>query len=141
MTKVTSELVLLDVNVLIALAWANHPFHLSARQRLEDPAIRWASCALTQLGFIRLSANPAAVDRAVSPREAVTMLDALVHDGGHVYLNQHPAPTNFRQDFTPLSGHKQVTDTYLRALARHNHARLLTFDARLKMFPGVEVLS
>jgi uncharacterized protein len=141
MTKATSELLLLDVNVLIALAWANHPFHRSARRRLEAPAIRWASCALTQLGFIRISANPAAVGGAVSPREAVALLIAMVSDGGHVYLTGHPAPAEFPEEFAPVLGHQQVTDTYLRMLARRNHARLLTFDARLKTLPGVEVLS
>ena len=40
---------LLDVNVLLALAWPNHQFHVAAIERLERKKERWATCALTQL--------------------------------------------------------------------------------------------
>jgi predicted nucleic acid-binding protein len=59
--KATSDLLLLDVNVLLAMAWPNHQFHLAVVRRLESRPNRWATCAITQLGFIRLSANQAVV--------------------------------------------------------------------------------
>jgi predicted nucleic acid-binding protein len=55
----SSSLLLLDVNVLLALAWPNHQFHAAALRELQPRRGRWATCALTQLGFIRLSSNPA----------------------------------------------------------------------------------
>ena len=58
---------LLDVNVLLALAWPSHQFHAVATRRLDDPEQRWSTCAITQLGFIRLSSNAAAVSTPVSP--------------------------------------------------------------------------
>ena len=54
---------LLDVNTLLALAWPNHQFHRPVVARLDQrPPPRWATCALTQLGFVRLSSNPAIVE-------------------------------------------------------------------------------
>jgi hypothetical protein len=39
MKRVHSELLLLDVNVLLALAWPNHQFHAAATHRLELEAL------------------------------------------------------------------------------------------------------
>jgi uncharacterized protein len=77
MKKTSSDLLLLDVNVLLAIAWPNHQFHEAATALLSSRN-RWATCALTQLGFIRLSSNPAAVATGRSPREAAGLLARLV---------------------------------------------------------------
>ncbi|MBV8842987.1 MAG: PIN domain-containing protein [Bryobacterales bacterium] len=140
MKKDRSDLVLLDINVLLALAWPNHQFHSSATQRLERRKQRWATCALTQLGFIRLSCNPAAVTDAVSPLKAASLLAQLVQDGFHEYLSNSPAPAGVADAFGRILGHQQVTDAYLIAFARASGARLLTFDARLKNIEHVELL-
>ena len=63
MKRASSDLLLLDLNVLLAVAWPNHQFHASANSALSRKN-RWATCALTQLGFIRLSSNPAAIPTA-----------------------------------------------------------------------------
>ena len=67
--KASSDLLLLDVNVLLALVWPNHQFHTAATQRLESSHQGWATCALTQLDFIRISSNPAALATAKTPAE------------------------------------------------------------------------
>ncbi len=134
MKKTRSDLLLLDVNVLLALAWPNHQFHAAATRRLETSQDRWATCALTQLAFIRLSSNPAAVPAAKTPAEAAILLAAMVKDTLHVYLKSLHAPSN--EDsirlFERTPGSKQVTDAYLLSLARRHKAKLLTFDTRLK---------
>jgi toxin-antitoxin system PIN domain toxin len=134
MNKVSSELLLLDVNVLLALAWPNHQFHEAATRRLESSRGRWATCALTQLGFIRLSSNPAAVPGAKTPAEAATLLAAMVKDPLHVYLASLSAPCDEAsiQVFERILGSKQVTDAYLLRLARQHRARLTTFDSKLR---------
>jgi toxin-antitoxin system PIN domain toxin len=141
MKKVSSKLLLLDVNVLLALAWPNHPFHASALRRLEGSRDRWATCALTQLGFIRISSNPAAIPAGKPPADAARLLAAMVADALHVYLDTAPAPA--LEDFITLlertPGSRQVTDAYLLWLARQNEATLLTFDARLKALAESEV--
>ncbi|HEY4052663.1 MAG TPA: hypothetical protein VGL74_02910, partial [Terriglobales bacterium] len=73
MKKTSSDLLLLDVNVLLAIAWPNHQFHAAAVAALASRS-HWATCALTQLGFIRISSNPAAIAAARSPREATGLL-------------------------------------------------------------------
>lgn len=140
MKKDYSEVLLLDINVLLALAWPNHQFHDSATRRLEPPRQRWATCALTQLGFIWLSSNPAVIRGAVRPSQAAELLSELVRDHLHTYLSLS-APAKTTDAFTNLLGHKQVTDAYLVAVAREHRARLLTFDARLRELGNVELLA
>jgi hypothetical protein len=134
MKKASSELLLLDVNVLLALAWPNHQFHAAATHRLESSRDRWATCALTELGFIRLSSNPAAVPAAKTPAEAATLLAAMVNDPLHVYIKLLSAPSDEEsiQVFERILGNKQVTDAYLLRLARQHQAKLTTFDSKLR---------
>lgn len=133
MKKASSDLLLLDVNVLLAIAWPNHQFHAAAIAALS-PKKRWATCALTQLGFIRLSSNPAAIATARSPHEAAGLLALLVADSLHVYLDSLPAPASegWRDAFGEILGHAQVTEAYLLRLAAANNAVLVTFDRRLR---------
>jgi uncharacterized protein len=134
MKKASSDLLLLDVNVLLALAWPNHQFHAAATQRLELSGEKWATCALTQLGFIRLSSNPAAVTTAKAPAEAARLLAVMVRDPLHVYLKSLRAPSDEPsiKVFERILGSKQVTDAYLMNLARQHKAKFMTFDARLR---------
>ncbi len=147
MKKGSSNLLLLDVNVLLALAWPNHQFHFVATERLTRGRERWATCALTQLGFIRLSSNPAAVGVSKSPREVASLLSLLTQDSRHVYWNLLPSPANqeFLGGLERILGSKQVTDAYLLTLAIQNHAKLLTFDSGVSAIAAaessVEVLS
>ena len=59
----TVSVSLLDVNVLLALAWPTHVHHLAAhRWFAENHDAGWATCPLTQLGFVRLAMQPAVED-------------------------------------------------------------------------------
>ncbi len=133
MRKASSDQLLLDVNVLLALAWPNHQFHAAATGRLERNKERWATCALTQLGFIRLSSNPAAVGVPKSPWHAASLLALLAQDPQHIYWDSLPSPASqpFIEGFERILGSKQVTDAYLLTLAAQHHGKLVTFDARL----------
>jgi toxin-antitoxin system PIN domain toxin len=133
MKKASSDLLLLDVNVLLALAWPNHQFHSTAIAALSSRT-RWATCALTQLGFIRLSSNPAAVATAKRPDQAAGLLARLVADSFHIYLNELPAPTaeHWLDIFGALLGQRQVTEAYLLRLASAHNAAFVTFDRRLQ---------
>src|SRR6516225_12215613 len=118
MKKESTDLLLLDINVLLALAWPNHQFHTSATRRLRTGQ-RWATCALTQLGFIRLSSNPAAIHGAVRPAQAAELPSELVRDRFHTYLSMPPPAENL-EVFRSLLGYRQVPDAYLVATA-HEH--------------------
>ncbi|CAN7736426.1 PIN domain-containing protein [Pseudorhodoferax sp. LjRoot39] len=120
--------VLLDVNTLVALGWVEHEAHAAVVQRL-DTAAAWATCAITQLGFVRISCTSGIFSRTLSPPQAHAALQALCADAEHAYLAEHPAVTAC--DFSLLSGPRQTTDTYLLALAQHHGMRLLTLDKLL----------
>ena len=121
---------LLDVNVLIALTWPTHVHHGPARhwfERYSDAG--WATCPITQLGFVRLSSNPKIIRDAVSPREAVSMLARLTALSGHVFWPD-TIGVNASGPFAALSfvGHRQATDAYLLALAQCREGQLVTLD-------------
>ncbi|HEY7214702.1 MAG TPA: TA system VapC family ribonuclease toxin [Thermoanaerobaculia bacterium] len=123
---------MLDVNALLALAWPNHQFHAAVLARLDrQPAPQWATCALTQLGFVRLSSNPNIVEVRKTPAEAVALLADLIGDRQHVYLEALPALPQTAGVFRHLLGHQQVTDAYLLGVAEASGATLLTLDRRL----------
>ncbi|MEA2327368.1 MAG: uncharacterized protein QOE68_2327 [Thermoanaerobaculia bacterium] len=134
MTKALSRArpLLLDVNVLLALAWPNHQFHNAVVERLDRRSSpTWATCLLTQLGFVRLSSNPAIVDVRQSPAQAIDLLQRLMSDEHHVYFGVLPTLDSVEGTFKKLLGHQQVTDAYLVAVAAANDATLLTLDQRL----------
>jgi toxin-antitoxin system PIN domain toxin len=134
MKKGSSRRLLLDVNVLLALAWPNHQFHRAVLSRLERSTEQWSTCALTQLGFIRLSSNPAVVGLSKSPAEAAALLREVVEDPLHVYLETLPAPSDAPviDCFARILGSKQVTDAYLLRLAQAHDTTLVTFDRRIQ---------
>ena len=121
---------LLDANLLIALAWPQHVHHAQAHAWFQKDGQRaWATCPLTQVAFVRISSNPKIIPDAVSPRDALAVLEKITALSGHHFwadaINAVDAAS-----FASLSlvGHRQVTDTYLLALAQHNKGRLATFD-------------
>jgi hypothetical protein len=120
---------LLDVNVLLALAWPNHQHHGAAHAWFHREAGRgWATCALTQLGFIRLSSNPAYTSAPATPREAARLLGQLTAHTAHHYWAALAEPAS--NDFERALGHQQVVDAYLVSVAERHHGRLVTFDQR-----------
>src|ERR1700686_3822248 len=123
---------LLDVNALLALAWPTHQFHAAVVDRLDRrPVPVWATCLLTQLGFVRLSSNPAIVDLRTTPGQALDLLSRLTADEHHRYFDLLPPHVSTEHVFRPLLGHQQVTDAYFVAVAEANDATLLTLDRRL----------
>ncbi|MBA2743842.1 MAG: PIN domain-containing protein [Chthoniobacterales bacterium] len=121
---------LLDTNVLLALAWPNHQHHAAAHGWFRAESRHgWATCAFTQLGFVRLSSNPAYTADAATPQEAATLLHALVTHKSHRFWPSPPAdrPALYAQ----VLGHLQVNDAWLVEAARRQRGRLVTLDTRL----------
>lgn len=121
---------LLDANVLIALAWPQHVHHVAAHRWFDSKSRgAWATCAITQLAFVRISSNPKIIPEAATPRSAHAVLNELVTLPGHVYWEALPSPAGCEAlKAVPVVGHRQVTDAYLIDLARHHAGRLVTFD-------------
>ena len=121
-----------DVNVLLALAWPNHQHHGAAHAWFHREAGRgWATCALTQLGFIRLSSNPAYTSAPATPREAAALLGQLTAHRAHHYWAALAEPASL--GFARALGHQQVVDAYLVSVAQRHRGRLVTFDRRVSV--------
>jgi toxin-antitoxin system PIN domain toxin len=120
---------LLDTNVLLALTWPNHQHHAEAHKWFSaQSGYGWATCAVTQLGFIRLSANPAYTPAPVSPPEAASLLERLLRHKSHRFW---PSPSAATPGiYSRTLGHQQINDAYLVELARHQRGRFVTFDTR-----------
>jgi toxin-antitoxin system PIN domain toxin len=129
---------LLDVNVLLALAWPSHQHHAAAHRWFSRAARQgWATCPLTELAFVRLSSNPAFSPDAVSPGEALDLLARIRKVPRHVPWDQLPPVGDLRS--LRLLGHQQVNDAYLVLVARRHRGVLATFDARIAAWGGAEV--
>ena len=131
---------LLDVNVLVALAWPNHVHHLPAHRWFAGQAAQgWATCSIVELGFIRVSSNARAVPSAVAPQDAVELLRQITSLPGHHFW---PDDVRFAESRyvarSSLVGHQQVTDAHLVGLALRHGGCLATFDAgvRAMVAPG-----
>lgn len=121
---------LLDTNVLLALAWPNHQHHAEAHAWFAAHSGKgWATCAFTQLGFIRLSSNPAYTANAASPQEAATLLRQWTRLKGHRFWTSPVADDP--AIYARVIGHQQVNDAWLVEVARRNSGRLVTLDPRL----------
>ncbi len=121
---------LLDINVLIALAWPNHECHQAAHAWFAAHASEgWATCPMTQCGFVRISANPRIIAEAVAPSAAVALLHRMLAHPQHVFWTDDitfVAATYVSGE--RIIGHRQVTDAYLLGLSLHHGGRLVTFD-------------
>ena len=120
---------LLDVNVLVALAWPQHIHHAAARAWFAVEAKHgWATAPITESGFIRVSCNPRAVDDARTPAEAADYLEALRNVGAWTFWSDNVQLTTSMQG---AYGFRQVTDAHLLQLAHEHDGAVATFDMGL----------
>jgi len=114
---------LLDVNVLLAAIWENHPQHTRVFDWLPGKSI--LLCPLSELGFLRVSTHKRAInapmdkarellERFSSERKAEWLADDLPA------LDSHPERS------------EEVTDRYLADLAARKGAVLATLDEGIR---------
>jgi toxin-antitoxin system PIN domain toxin len=123
---------LLDASVLIALAWEEHSSHDRAgRWFAKHGSKGWASCPITQAALVRTLSNPSFSPRALTPSDAMRVLERNLELSGHHFwsdsISLAAALKRMRLPL-PLTGHRQITDAYLVALAMHNRGKLATLD-------------
>ena len=124
---------LLDTNLLIALLWPTHERHsLALKWFARHRAQGWATCPLTEAGFVRIVSNPAFSRDAVQPREAIQVLSANTEAKDHrFWLDDLPLAEAVAFSGMRLVGHQQVTDAYLLGLTLHHGGALATLDERI----------
>jgi toxin-antitoxin system PIN domain toxin len=121
---------LLDVNVLLAAIWTQHPEHSKTSAWIGQKEL--VLCPISELGFLRISSNQRAFN--------YTMADARRG------LEQFAVQTNadwLNDDLRALESHpktsNQVTDHYLADLAARHGLKLATLDGQLK-HPAAEMV-
>lgn len=125
---------LADGNVLIALAADYHVHHRQAHKWLQGHDDQLATCPITQGTLLRFLLRD-----GLGAREALTVLHQVVSLPQHVFW-----PDEIGYDAKMLKGvigHRQVTDSYLAALAGHFGGSLVTLDSGLAtLHPDAAVL-
>ena len=123
---------LFDVNMLIALLDANHPDHAKAmlwfRRNARDG---WATCPLTENGCIRILSQ-SSYPNSTNIEDAVTRLRSIKDAPHYEFVPDDISLFDgMTADISLLSGHRQLTDAYLLALAVKHEMRLVTLDTRI----------
>ncbi len=117
---------LLDVNALIALGLVDHEFHSRVASWVKSGGTTvFATCSITELGFVRVLAHAPAYGIAVT--QARTALLRLKSAAGSRFTFISDG-----QDISQLPGWvrtpKQITDGHLSKLASANGAVFATLD-------------
>ncbi len=125
-----------DVNVLIALFDPEHMHHDAAQNWFTVASEQgWATCPLTENGFLRIVTKPNYPNVRWSVVEATTRLTAL--------MASSPNSHRFYPDSVSLcdsalfkreavQGTNQLTDLYLLGLCPRHDATLVTFDGGMR---------
>ena len=121
---------LLDVNVLVALFDPDHVHHELAHDWFVDHRARgWATCPLTENGFVRVLSNPAYGAALSRPAELIARLRRFCTSNDHTFWTASVSLGDERI-FKPgyVRGHRQISDVYLIGLAVAMGGSLVTID-------------
>jgi uncharacterized protein len=124
---------LLDVNVLIALIDPAHIHHDAAHEwfaAIGNSA--WATCPITENAVVRIVGDPRYPNSPGTPAAVTDILERFFTAPGHTFWEDEISLLDPQHvDTTRLLSSRQVTDTYLLALAHSHQGKLATFDRRL----------
>lgn len=133
---------LLDVNVLVALFDPGHIHHDTAHEWFASAGgAAWATCPLTENGFVRVLSNPAYPGRRTTAADAAGRLAQLTARPGHTFWGDEISILDpSRVSVGALTGYREITDAYLLALAVSRSGALATLDGgvRLGAVPGAK---
>jgi len=116
--------VLLDANLLIAVAVVDHVHHDPAGSWFASLGRPFATCPITQGALVRL-----VLRHGATVEQALTVLASMAGRHAHEFWPDDLGYGDIA--LTGVVGHRQVTDAYLAGLARQRGAQLATFDQGL----------
>lgn len=123
--RITGPVHLLDGNVLVALISHTHVHHAAAQRWFASSSFPFATCPITQGTLLRLLLRLG----DAAPETAVEVLTHLAAHTRHRFWSDALGYAEI--SWRGVLGHRQVTDAYLAALARHHKGKLLSFDRGL----------
>jgi predicted nucleic acid-binding protein len=114
---------LLDVSTLLARLWKTHVFYDRVRRWSDDQSL--ALCPITELGFVRISTQPAF---GASVSDARKMLESFHANFKPTFVN---CDLPLLASKAPTVG-TQTTDFYLASLAHKHNMRWATLEDKPK---------
>jgi len=117
---------LLDVNTLVALGHTLHVHHVRAQQWLAriDPGSVLGTCAITELGFVRVSVQAGLQPDVSTARLALQKLKT----SSPVKIDLWPDTLGVDRLPRYVKQPSELTDGHLLELAREHQAELVTLD-------------
>jgi toxin-antitoxin system PIN domain toxin len=131
---------LLDVNVWLALADADHTHHaVASAYWMEAEVSEVAFCRLSMMGFLRLSTHPKVLSNPPTVEQAWNLYRQYRSNPLVVFLEE---PLDFEACLEKLASSPSFvprlwTDAQLAALAITSGCRLVSFDADFQLFEGL----
>jgi predicted nucleic acid-binding protein len=113
---------LLDVNLILASRWTTHLDHLAAKAWV-DSAASFHTCAISELGFVRISLSGAYGATWNETQESLKKL--------HARPGYHFLADDLDGTALPETSSKDTTDAHLITLAIRHGLKLATLDAAL----------
>ncbi len=124
------KVALLDVNVLVALFFPDHVHHELAHDWFaEHRRHGWATCPITENGFIRIACQQPSADGLLRVADVLAHLRRFCASAGHRSWQDTVSLQDtalFAAQY--MRGHGQITDVYLLGLATKKNGCLATFD-------------
>jgi uncharacterized protein len=128
----TMPRLLLDVNVWLALFDERHAHHAIASELMSRPQVKIATCPLTENGVFRILSMPSYYLGRLTYPQIRDMLQKVCAQVDHQFW---PDDLSLRSDdvldWTRMTGHNQITDAYLLALAVKQGGCLASFDQKI----------
>jgi toxin-antitoxin system PIN domain toxin len=122
---------LLDINVLLALCDPLHVHYEAAHRWFAQEGRRsWATCPLTENGFVRIASHPQYPNRPGDVLAVLAILRRFCKAKEHQFWSEDLSIRDLLRTEVLLTS-AQVTDVYLLGLAVHRGGRLATLDQRL----------
>ena len=124
---------LLDVNVLLALCDPRHVHHETAHRWFQSTGRHaWATCPLTENGFVRIASQPRYPNSPGGPGAVVAVLRKFCASPAHVFWPDGVSLLDSQRiNWDRLLSHAHITDVYLLALAVHHKGKLATLDTAI----------
>ena len=113
---------LLDVNLILASRWTTHADHLAAKAWVDTVGI-FHTCAISELGFVRISLSNAYGATWEETQESLKRLHAR---SGHQFLAD-----DVDGMASPKTSAMDTTDAHLVTLASRHGFKLATLDGDL----------
>ena len=123
---------LLDINVIMSLLDSGHVMHGAAIHWMERELNHgWATCPITQNGVLRIMSQPAYPNHRPVAQVAERLDEACKHASHVFWPEQISLLKKGLIRWERMLGHRQITDSYLLALAVTHGGRFVSFDQRI----------